>query len=352
MTSCQRSAGPCSTEHSGTTAASGASTQLLDAIGGYFELELAEGTEYHADAIRLNTGRNAFEYILRARGCRKVYLPYYTSDAMLEPIPKLGIEHEFYHIDENLEPCLDCSDVEDDAAFVYTNYYGLKDRCVETLAQTCPNLIVDNAQAFFAKPVPGTDSFYSPRKFFGLPDGAYLYSNALLDIQLEQDCSDERCSHLLVRTDHGAEAGYPCYVQNNRRLSGVAIKKMSNLTQRLLGSIDYHEVSKRRRTNFLMLHEELGSLNGLRLQLADESVPMVYPLYVEHSGLRQHLVENRIYVAQYWPNVVQWTEQDDLERDYAENIVPLPIDQRYSASHMCRIVAAVRSYCAVTADVV
>jgi hypothetical protein len=32
-------------------------------IGGYFELELSRGEEYHSDAIRLNTGRNAFEYI-------------------------------------------------------------------------------------------------------------------------------------------------------------------------------------------------------------------------------------------------------------------------------------------------
>jgi hypothetical protein len=30
-------------------------------IGGYFELELPCGEEYHQGAIRLNTGRNAFE---------------------------------------------------------------------------------------------------------------------------------------------------------------------------------------------------------------------------------------------------------------------------------------------------
>ena len=35
-------------------------------IGGYFELELPQGEEYHKNAIRLNTGRNAFEYGLGA----------------------------------------------------------------------------------------------------------------------------------------------------------------------------------------------------------------------------------------------------------------------------------------------
>ena len=75
----------------------------MNAIGGYFELELAKGEEYHKDAIRLNTGRNAFEYILRAKAYKKVYLPFYTCDVMLEPIKKLNIKYEFYSIRNNFE---------------------------------------------------------------------------------------------------------------------------------------------------------------------------------------------------------------------------------------------------------
>ena len=36
----------------------------MNAIGGYFGLELDKKNEYHSEAIRLNTGRNALEYIL------------------------------------------------------------------------------------------------------------------------------------------------------------------------------------------------------------------------------------------------------------------------------------------------
>lgn len=39
----------------------------MKAIGGYFELELPYSEEYHKNALRLNTGRNAFEYILRSK---------------------------------------------------------------------------------------------------------------------------------------------------------------------------------------------------------------------------------------------------------------------------------------------
>ena len=36
----------------------------LKPIGGYLELELPKGNEYYPDLVRLNTGRNALEYIL------------------------------------------------------------------------------------------------------------------------------------------------------------------------------------------------------------------------------------------------------------------------------------------------
>ena len=36
-------------------------------IGGYFELELTKGIEYHSELLKLNSGRNAFKYILKTR---------------------------------------------------------------------------------------------------------------------------------------------------------------------------------------------------------------------------------------------------------------------------------------------
>ena len=66
----------------------------MKTLGGYFELELRKGDHYHKTAIKLNTGRNAFEYLLRAKQYQKVYMPYFTCDVMLEPIKKLQSTHE------------------------------------------------------------------------------------------------------------------------------------------------------------------------------------------------------------------------------------------------------------------
>ena len=64
-------------------------------------------------------------------------------------------------------------------------------------------------------------------------------------------------------------------------------------------------------------------------------VPMVYPYYVENGAyLRQHLISNKIYCACYWPNVLDWCQSGDLEYQLAENLVCLPIDQRYGEEEM------------------
>lgn len=49
---------------------------MKEAIGRYFNLELCEGEHYHKNALRLNSARNCFDYVLRARAYRKVFIPY------------------------------------------------------------------------------------------------------------------------------------------------------------------------------------------------------------------------------------------------------------------------------------
>lgn len=306
-------------------------------IGGYFSLELPLREEYHKDALRLNTGRNCLEYILRARSYKKVYVPYYTCEAVMEPIIKLGIPYEFYHVDIHLE-IQDRLTLKTDEALLYTNYYGLKQRYVEQLAEKVGSrLIVDNTQAFYAKPLRGIDTFYTCRKFFGVADGAYLYCDAELDEEMEQDYSYDRMTHLLKRIDLSAEEGYADFRRADDSLHNQPIREMSKLTQRMMQSIDYEAATKRRRENFMMLQEALGGENNLELPLDEEAVPMVYPYLVPVKGLREKLIDKKIFVARYWPNVLDWTTKDDIEYLLACQMQPLPIDQRYGEEEMKRI---------------
>lgn len=310
----------------------------MKSIGGYFELELPQGTEYHSQAIALNTGRNALEYILRARGYKKVYLPYYSCEVLLEPFEKLGVEFSFYHINESLEPEQSIA-LKDDEAILYVNYFGLKQDFVTTLAANYgKQLIVDNTQAFYAKPIEGIDTFYSCRKFFGVPDGAYLYCDALLDEELEQDHSWERMTHLLKRIDVSAEAAYADFREQSEKLKNNPIRKMSNLTHRIMASIDYDGVAGRRRQNYQLLNEAIGNKNGIALPPSADAVPMVYPFLTTDQQLRQRLIDNKVYIATYWPNVLDWINTDSTEYTLTTQLLPLSIDQRYGEEEMKRII--------------
>lgn len=312
-------------------------------IGGYFELELPKGEEYHQNAIHLNTARNAFEYVLIAKKYKKVYLPYYTCDVMLEVIDKLKINVQFYSIDINFKPIFDFTLLEKQEVFVYTNYFGICDNQVLAISQVCNNLIIDNAQAFYSRPLAGVDTFYSPRKFFGVSDGAYLYTDTTIEDVFEVDSSCMRFSHLLKRIDISAEQGYLDFVANDNALSNNPIRTMSALTSKLLASLDYDQIAFKRKVNFDFLNRFLSSKNNFDFSKFDINVPMVFP-YWGSDELRSLLIEHKIYTAKYWPNVVKWSAKDSLEVKLAENLILLPIDQRNELSDMESIIKIVLDY--------
>ena len=309
----------------------------MKAIGGYFELELKKNEEYHKDALSLNTGRNALEYILKTNTYTKLYIPYFTCDVLLQPILKLKLKFEFYSIDEKLEPIFDFSKIEEGECFLYTNYFGLKDSFVKQLPQKCKNVIIDNAQSFYSKPINNFNTFYSPRKFFGIPDGGYLYASKIIEDDLDQDLSYDRFEHLLKRIDMSPEEGAKNFSLNNEKLNNLPILKMSNLTKRMLESFDYSSIAKQRIDNYLFLDEKLGKLNKLKIDFDKNQVPMVYPFW-GNSELRKKLIENRIYCATYWPNVKEWTRPNALEYKLTEEMIYLPIDQRYGVKELELIV--------------
>jgi len=316
----------------------------MNAIGGYFELELRGGEEYHKNAIRLNSGRNALELILIVKQYRKVFIPYYMCDVILEPFNKLKIEYEFYSINEKFEPLFNYDRIKENESFLYTNYFGLKDSFISTLSMNCRNLIIDNSQAFYALPKLGVPTFYSCRKFFGVPDGAYLYLTGSDIMDLPTDVSLDRFMHLLKRIEYGPEEGYNDFKNNDQKFIGQPIRGMSCLTQRLLKNIDYETVAKIRKINFNYLHNLLGSSNNLELGFTNSFVPLAYPFISEKGGLRSYLIQNNIYMAQYWPNVLEWCKSGTIEMNYSTKILSLPIDQRYLENHMQTIIDLILNY--------
>ena len=301
-------------------------------IGGYFELECGHNPLYHK-GVYLNSGRNALRYIIRKLGIRKLHIPYYTCPVVNQAIEAEECQIEQYELDADFMPA---RDFPANDFLVYNNYFGVCGKKVSELSARYPNLIVDNAQAFYSRQV-GRAAFYSPRKFFGLPDGGLaIFKDEELNVQppdLDADSSLGRISHLVKRIELGASAGYAEFKAVSDQLVNAPVRAMSKLTAALFGNVDYKFVAARRQTNFGFLHERLHT--SFPLALADDDMPMVYPYVTEDAALRSRLIAQKVYVAKYWPGL------SHAANALAERIVPLPIDQRYNLEDMKRVVEVV-----------
>ena len=315
-------------------------------IGGYFELELLDrGGFPHDDGVLLNSGRNALEYVFRALGdVKHLYVPYYTCDVVMEPVEKLNIPYSFYHINQSLE--LDVLPTLNNGEYlIYTNYFGIKDEYVKHLAAHYgSSLIVDNAQAWFVESIEGVSTIYSPRKYVGVPDGGVAYCPKHLDESMfEQDLSYERCAHLLKRIDLSPSDGYADFKATSKKLVGQPIKRMSKLTKAMLVSIDFEEIKARRIQNFEYLQKHLSETNLLHLPALDSfACPMVYPYLMKDTTLKQQLIKNNIYVATYWPNVLEWCKPKDWEYELAEKAAFILIDQRCGIKDIKRVIEVLK----------
>lgn len=302
-------------------------------IGGYFGLEQFPGREYHEDLVGVNSGRNGLLYIVKARKYRKLYIPRYLCDSVSQLCRREGIAYEEYAVDRSFLPVFDGTLQSGEAIYI-VNYYGqISNEQVLAMQKRWGSIVFDNVQAFFQRPVSGVDTVYSCRKFFGVPDGGYVACDVALP--LGTDCSRDRMTHILGRFEVSGSAFYEAFQRNDELFYTTPLKKMSPLTRNILRGVDYEAVRETRNRNFAQLHDALGRYNGISLKPADG--PYCYPFYCENGmALKRELAQEKIYVATLWPNVLEYA--DTQEKDYTENILPLPCDQRYATEDMARMI--------------
>jgi len=207
-------------------------------IGGYIQLEKNRMPMLHEDGIAVNCGRSGLSYLIRARGIKKIVVPWFMCECIRNLCKKESVEVRFYSVDTEFRPLL--SQLEPDEWLYFVNYYGQFDN--EAIGSYCRQygrVIVDQAQAYFQMPIPGVDTMYTCRKFLGVADGGFLYTDAPVLTDLPRDESFDRMHFLLGRFERSASEFYQEYVQNNAFFDNEPLKQMSLLTENLLRGIDY-----------------------------------------------------------------------------------------------------------------
>lgn len=304
-------------------------------IGGFIEFERYSDNMLHKNGVKLNCGRNCLAYVFKVKKISKIYLPYFLCDSIEKICKKYNVKCNFYHIDEKFRPIINDIDVNE---WVYVvNYYGqLPREYMNSLYEHHHNIIFDFTQSYYEMPIKNAVTLYSCRKFFGVSDGGIVYIDTSHFESLEYDQSFERMHYLMGRFECGASAFYSEFCNREKEFENEPIKFMSKLTQNILCSLDYDCIRKKREKNFEVLEKYLQKFN--RLKLVKRDGPFMYPLWV-HNGknVRKQLIEQKVYIPILWPNVIEKYTRSYLEYDMAENILPIPCDQRYDEDDMLTI---------------
>ena len=311
--------------------------------GGFLPLELNKGKEYYQYANtqmqRFNCAKAAVDNVLGYIDTYKIYVPYYLCPNVCKEIEHHNIEVCYYYINNNLLPEL--LPDEQGICIYLVNYFGVMDKAIAEYARNFEKawVIIDNCHSFFEKPIMGKRFFnvYSCKKFFGVPDGAYLIGEDIAVGDTKEVYADEKAGYLLECLEHGTNY---CYARKKNVDHAIAEKYegMSVLAQRILMSIDYDAVKYRRHENFYLYEEAFATSNILTCE--KESTPYMYPLNVG-KNIKKQLVDQKIYVPTLWDSTLKEQFKEKLEYRLADETIFLPVDQRYEKNDIQYIIEVI-----------
>jgi len=315
----------------------------IEPIGGFFEIEIPKGNNnYHKQALALSTGRACLNLILETIKPSKIYIPYYTCDALFEPMTVSNTQFSFYEIDEKLDP-LSLPKLKDKEYIVYINYFGIKKNTVNKLIKEYGNrLIIDNSHDFYSKGNRDNWSFTTARKYFGVPDGAFLYSPKKIIRKFERN-QNISVNHLLNRFIGKQAVAFDQFQKYEKTLNSE-IKRISKFSESILSNIDYDRIKKVRKDNLDYLMNSLNHLNILEINNANNINPYCYPFLPKNPINKELFYNKNIFIPSLWLDTLTRSKTGFVnEKILSKNLLPLPIDHRYTKVDLKSIVVLIQN---------
>ena len=265
--------------------------------------------------IKLNLARNCIKYLIQAYGINEIFIPYYTCQTVWTSAKEAGCKVKFYHIDKDFMPSIDFPS---DAFILYTNYYGLCTKNCKTLAHKYPNIIIDNAHAFYA-PNIGLANFTSLRKFIPVTNGAYLYTNRFIDENFKKDT--------LNLSPTTAQNDYKKFVFNELQLNKeTKIMTISDNVENQISNFDFNNDKKIRQANFQIYEKYLKNLNNITLNMDFDEIPYCYPFSPKFKDVKTKIAQSGLTLIQLWKNF----PQSSPESEFLNDTMALPLtDSKY-----------------------
>lgn len=339
-------------------------------------------TDYGRTANRL-----LYQYLQKKKGMEQlnVLLPSYSCDAVCGSFPRDRIAfydlREKFTIDTESVRRLIESGKFDDGIFYLTHYFGWLQEAdvLDQVRKLCEihriTVVEDTTHSLFGnRRTVGEYCVASLRKWFPAPEGSVIYSTEKLPqdwnrlqrakpskkieamVLKQMFLGADREYQVLAGTDELNQAYRQIFAAEEEKAGCLQENfRISDLSYFLLQCEDIDAVCAARRYNYHLLQERLAE-RGIVLYGAENfkdnrnEVPFTAILQIPEAGsrtrdgLREYLMEHKIYCAVHWP--IHDTVQKSYKhvREWTENCLSLPIDQRYGEEEMAYLADHVITY--------
>lgn len=304
---------------------------------------------YSDNRIDVDSGRSALQYILNKFKIMRIWLPIYNCPTVAQRVVEVSrVSIEWYNISAQFKPIIDYKQLKSGDAVLWVNYFGIMqnsiiDEVVEIQKNTDAIVLIDNIPAYFSKPRMDVINMYSCRKFIGVPDGGHIIGGKIEPEKLKSYSTAENYVYLLRAIEEGSNSAYEGYKKSEQRfIESRDAYGMPVLTQRILKSVDYQRIKDTRIKNYLCIDSMLNKTNELKLELEEDTVPLIYPYLTANIRLREKLIENHIYISRFWKCVLSNPLANEFEKKLAEYLIPLPLDQRYEEEEIINMTNLVK----------
>lgn len=317
--------------------------------------------------VYCNTGRNAIQTVINANSAiKKVYLPAFTCDSVIEPFIKSGLEIKYYSIEKdltNINGLYQQLIKEKDTCFIYLQSY-FASYSTDMIKENIRNyknavIIEDITHSLFDEITFRNADYYigSIRKWCGIGEGAVI----CCDEELNLDLSDNELVDYYEKIGrlHKSYFENGCapemklqlrkeYDKFNRILENKPIQFISEKAKAIINSLDADYLRNQRRQNYmdmLSLASEFAFIQPIFAKLDKKTVPLYFPFFCgKRDEFKDFAIEHKLYTPIIWPESDYIKNSPYLDKEIYDKILCFPIDQRYGRKNMIRIFEIVKGF--------
>ena len=268
--------------------------------------------------VKLNLARNCLKYIIKAYGIKEIFIPYYSCQTLWIAAREEKCKIKFYHIDSNFMPV---EKFKTNAYIVYINYFGLCTNNCKLLAEKYKNLIIDNTHSFYSEPI-GLSSFNSLRKFFDVQNGAYLYTEKLLNENIPTD--NLQLNPVLFHQNLNKFIKNELLLNQEKDIKQIATNVISKLYK-----INFEKDIEQRIKTFNKYSKVFNQYNKISLKLSNNNVPYCYP-FCPNRQIDIH----DLTILRLWKPI----PKNFIEHSYLNNTMALPLNDTLYADKIIQTI--------------